>query len=301
MEDKTYLFVGGAPRSGTTFLFNVMSQHSDICPHKNGESYFFMDKDHPLRKSGCNYYSNSISEYEKAFAPIERQTKYLLDGTDHLIYQEEMIEVVSKLPRKKMIFILREPASRVLSSFQFTKNNLSNFKKNISFKEYLEAISSGNTQEINDWFYNEKRSGFVLKRELEYSHYYRYLTKWRDAIGQENIFFIQFESFVKHQETEMSKLYSWLNLEDKLELIPANKNAAISIKHPLLHRWIMKGNELLPKSQLKTKLKHFYLSLQKGVNTDDKENDDLVKGLKQKYEDSNRQLLTIADFDLNLW
>jgi hypothetical protein len=195
---RNYLFITGAPRSGTTFLMNQLSQHPNVTPSIQRASYYFMDKKHPLLNVNNNYYKDGIAGLLDIFA--QKESSFFLDGTDHLMYQNAMMEVLSKLPNKKMIFIFREPAQRIYSSFNFTKNNLGNFKKDISFEMYVEALLNDDKKQIQKWLVSDKRSGFVLARELEYSHYFNYVNKWINKIGKENIIFLSFDEMIKDKD-----------------------------------------------------------------------------------------------------
>ena len=48
MNIKT-IFIAGAPKCGTSSLFNWFSTHPEICSSKNKEPFYFIDEKSPLK------------------------------------------------------------------------------------------------------------------------------------------------------------------------------------------------------------------------------------------------------------
>jgi hypothetical protein len=295
---KNYLFIAGTPRSGTTFLMNQLSQHPGISPSIQGASYYFMDKKHPLLNGNNNYYKDDINGFLDIFA--ENESTFFLDGTDHLMYQKSMMEVLAQLPNKKMIFIFREPAQRIYSSFNFTKNNLGNFKKDISFEMYVDALLNDDKKQIQKWLVSDKRSGFILAHELEYSHYYNYIFEWINEIGKENMIFLSFEEMIKNKDVFMIDLLKQLSL-NKIEFNDSENNESYEIKNKRLHRRIMDLSQLFPASSFKDRIKDIYFNFQKGKLNKSKNDDKIINELKKEFIRSNNKLAELTNLDISSW
>lgn len=290
-----FIFIAGAPRSGTTFLTQQLGTSPDIIPSNEGASYYFMDKIHPLLNKHSNYYKNGIEGFQDVFPG--NVAPYYLDGTDHLMYQLSMMEVIAGLPRKKMIFILREPAERIYSSFNYTKNNLGNFKKDISFKSYVDALLKDDKNLIQSWMTSEKKSGFVLSHELEYSHYHFYISKWLEIIGKENIIFLSFDNMMKDKEIFVNQLLVELKLSP-IKISDHHKNESYGIKNKSIHHKISRISSWFPTSGLKDKVKKIYLGFQKEKIIKTKEDEEQIDRLKNIFKDSNKKILGITGIDV---
>ncbi len=302
IKDIPIILLAGAPRSGTSYLFNLLQQHPTICGHSTNESYFFMNEAHPLRNPTSNFYDHDLFNYRTCFSRPTKQTTYFLDGTDHLMFQEEMIPVIGRLPNVKMIFILREPAARILSSFEFTKYNLMNFSEDVNFTDYMESLLEENTELINQWLPRNKGSQYILQRELEYSHYHNFIQQWLTLIPDTNIYIIQFETFIKQVDQTLIDLFKWLDIKEEYFINKENyRNASINITYTFLHKIANQLKSVFPNSKLRDHLKASYLAFQKKEKNRTPETLKALEKLKLVYQESNESLAKYANIDLSLW
>ena len=109
--------IGGAPRSGTTWLYAVADRHPDIEMAKPivPEPKFFLRDD--LFERGLAYYSQtwfaSIPENKLAG---EKSTNYLESAT-------AADRISRALPRVRLIFVLRNPIDRAFSNHLWSRQN----------------------------------------------------------------------------------------------------------------------------------------------------------------------------------
>ncbi len=122
--------IGGAPRSGTTFLCHALDKHPDVFiakPYSSPEPKVFMG-------SRCEpeiYY-----ERYAAFFGDVIDKRVLGEKTSYYLESEEACEMIRRiLPDVRMVFIVREPVARAYSNFLWsTKNKL----ESLSFEEAIE-------------------------------------------------------------------------------------------------------------------------------------------------------------------
>jgi hypothetical protein len=109
--------IGGAPRSGTTWLYGLLDRHPDVYMAKPlaPEPKFFLRDDEYAK--GLRYYS------EKWFAAAEPSKTAGEKSTDYLEHAESAARIAKDLPLAKLIFILREPVSRAYSNYLWSKMN----------------------------------------------------------------------------------------------------------------------------------------------------------------------------------
>ena len=121
--------VGGAPRSGTTYLYELCDSHPDIymAKPKRPEPKFFLVDEEYCR--GLAYYS------EKYFAQAESFRAIGEKSTDYLENPHVAQRIKRCLPDVRLIFVLRNPIERAFSNYLWScKNGI----ETLPFEEALE-------------------------------------------------------------------------------------------------------------------------------------------------------------------
>ena len=109
--------IGGAPRSGTTWLYHLLDRHPAIYmakPVKPEPKFFLIDD---LYERGLDYYARTwFDAAGDASAAGEKSTDYLESAT-------AARRIARDLPQVKLVFILREPVARAYSNYLWTRMN----------------------------------------------------------------------------------------------------------------------------------------------------------------------------------
>lgn len=107
--------IGGAPRCGTTWLYRALDRHPGVHlakPVRPEPKFFLVDAEY---EKGLGYYSERwFSGVPERIAAGEKSTNYLESRTA----AERMARAV---PEVRLVFLLREPASRAVSNYRFSK------------------------------------------------------------------------------------------------------------------------------------------------------------------------------------
>ena len=131
-------FLGiGAPRCGTTWLYELLASHPDIYlpPHRKEVRFFDL------------YYERGLSWYEQFFPPTLKANRYQAIGefSPNYLYCEKCPERIDNIPSiKKLILILRNPVDRAYSRYGFHvryKNYSGSFEQFLELELY--AIDEG--------------------------------------------------------------------------------------------------------------------------------------------------------------
>jgi hypothetical protein len=109
--------IGGAPRSGTTWLYWLLDRHPAVRMAKPlaPEPKFFLVDD--LYEKGLEHYASTW------FAGIDRGLMAGEKSTDYLESPIAAARIARDLPVVKLIFILREPVERAYSNYLWTRMN----------------------------------------------------------------------------------------------------------------------------------------------------------------------------------
>ncbi len=291
------VFLAGASKSGTTFLFDLLSEHSKIQPSSPKEPFFHIDQHNPHNQSNGLL---SKESYESFYEPLNSDLLHL-DGTSQTIYQTNIIEQLKKSRAKpKTIFVLREPANRILSSFQFTSNNLSAVRQ-LSFHQYVTLLLESDKKKIGEACRNDK-AAFSLQNELLYSRYSFFLEKWRAAIGVDNMLIFLFEEMKSNPELCLERAFHFLDIQKERLVTAVDKvNSSVVIKNRSIHYFLHKAYSLTGyKIPLKKHVKKVYARFQHSMEEEFDYMDDLGK-LKEYYKPHNERLATEFNLDLSTW
>lgn len=292
------VFLAGAAKSGTTYLFDLLAAHSQVQGCQPKEPFFFIDKGNPYKQSTTGIFRK---EYLDFYKPL-REGCLHLDGTSQTIYQQELLSQLKDMPKKpKVLFILREPASRILSSFQYTSNNLAAVN-NLSFSEYVDSLLEPNHNKIVDACKNHQ-AAFSLTHELTYSCYISYLSLWERAVGKENMLVILFEEMKKNHEITLKEIYEFLGINvERLEEIPEKVNQSISVKNKSIHYILYKAFSMTGyRIPFKSSIKKIYIKLQHAPTKEDKGFQDDISRLKKYFVPFNQELARQFNLNLSSW
>ena len=109
--------IGGAPRSGTTWLYALLDRHPDVYmakPVKPEPKFFLVDS---LYAKGIEHYAATwFGEVPAGRIAGEKSTDYLESAV-----AAERIQ--RHLPGVKLVFVLREPVDRAYSNYLWTRMN----------------------------------------------------------------------------------------------------------------------------------------------------------------------------------
>jgi Sulfotransferase domain len=109
--------IGGAPRSGTTWLYALLDRHPDVYmarPVTPEPKFFLVDRTY---EKGLQFYADTW------FADAGTAKRAGEKSTDYLESAAAAERIARDLPRVQLIFILREPADRAYSNYLWTRMN----------------------------------------------------------------------------------------------------------------------------------------------------------------------------------
>lgn len=187
-------FIGGAPRTGTTFLYEILNQSNEV----------FMS---PIKEP--NYFAPSINHKKILSRPISSENEYLHlfenittekaigEASPTYLWDPLSPELIfNKLPNAKMIFILRNPIKR-------------------SFSHYLNGLGLGYE---NDSFINSMKNALQNKNDYSgriamASFYYDGLKRYYEIFDKKNIKILIFEKLFKDPNFYMKEICDFLGIK----------------------------------------------------------------------------------------
>ena len=296
------VLIAGAPKCGTGSVFSWLANHPKVCTSHVKETFFLMDNGHPLLNKSCNYHEHGLDGYQTFFSHCDPDCDVILEATTHYIYQQTALDVLSSLnPVPQVIFILRKPSDRVYSSFQYTKNNLANLDKTISFRQFTDIIKSERAEPLINRLARD--SAYVLRNDIKYSRYIDYIPAWVSRFGKERVHVFLFEDMKRDPRTFMRNLSKRIGIDpgfyEDYDFIPYNET--FYIKNQVLHRWIREIAKLIPQSVFKGLMKKIYLGIQADKPELTLEDSMTLSGLECEFRPFNQRLAQELGIDITVW
>lgn len=302
------LIIAGAPKCGTSSLFKWLADHPEACGSTVKETFYLMDEGHPLLRKHSNFHRHGLEGYRAHFNRNgSAACRILFEATTHYLYQRTALDVLSSLPvPPQIVFVLRKPSERVYSSFQYSKNNLANVRRDLSFSRFVEEAQRDPASPLITECAGE--SAYVLRNDIGYSRYIEYISAWITRFGRQRVHVLLFEELKKEPRAFMR------DLAQRLGIDPAfydgydfpRKNETIHVRHPALHRSARRLNELFARAGgegLKSVMKNVYLKAQSDRSRQGKTAEDrqTIAELDRGFQPYNQRLADELGLDLSAW
>lgn len=197
---KPNFFIVGAPRAGTTALYQYLDQHPDVfLPRIKEPHHFGQDLKFAVPRL-------SFEEYKKLFQSATDQ-KALGDGSVmYLMSRSAAKEIKERCPDAKIIIMLRHPVDLIISLHR--KMLLSGNENIEDLQEALEAEHARKQGKQIPRF--GKRISLLF-----YSDVVRFapqVQRYLDVFGKENTHIIIFDDFITDTEKAYKNVLVFLNL-----------------------------------------------------------------------------------------
>lgn len=220
------LFIAGFQKCGSSTLFDLLCQHPEIKGVKPKETFAITDKNYENFNPEKSVLNPDFSW--EAFIPFETQKTYLLEASVCNFYQETAMDYISRLPDSKVLFIVRNPLERFLSTFNYFGGSGIFLKPGITISEFFKMVVSNHADLKKE----------PLKNAIEHGKYSVYINKWENLLGSDKIFVVGFGQLIRNPLDTLNKIYSFLGLStiDSIHLVHKNKSTVA--RFPGLNRFI---------------------------------------------------------------
>ena len=247
MKNKlpNFLIVGAA-KSGTSSLHNYLNQHHQVfMPSYNTEGMKVKEPRFLIKDLVQHRLHNGIwtfEEYQSLFDDVKDEKAIGESTVLYLYYYKHAINNIKQYLGEdmKIIIMLRNPVDRAYSAFHHVSRG---FKENNSFEKSLE-IETGRMER------EENLTPMVMYKQM--GMYYEMVKAYKQSF--KNIHIIFYEDFRDNIESEMNKIYNFLEISNNIEIdfITKHNVGGVKWKNEKMKHVFMKDN--LMKSILKSVL-----------------------------------------------
>ncbi len=258
-------FVIGAPRSGTTSLYEYLNSHPDVymSPKKEPDffSYSALGKAHPLDSEPGERsladdaatdagLADDFAKYESLFAKAADQRRV---GEASAIYLGDPLaawHLKSYRPDAKFIIVLRDPAERAFSHFVHAKRIYAEHSPQSAaddrtvddeFERVIEvALTDGMPHEL------------VTEQEIwiRAGYYHAHLTRWYELFDRDRFKLFLFEDLAADPHLLMKEVFGHLDIDDSFELPTTEAfNASVVPRNQRVFRMFTTVNPVMRKAR----------------------------------------------------
>jgi hypothetical protein len=204
--------IGGAPRSGTTFLAHALDHHPRIEMAKPfiPEPKVFLTE----AEEGPEGYLHRYSAY---FGAAEHGRLYGEKTSNYLENEEALRRMRETFQHMRFVFIVREPVSRAYSNYLWSRHN------GLETLSFAEAVVREGSRE------NPLGPEKAYARPFDYltrGNYATFAERYFNAFGRENVGFFLFEDLIDRPVTLLAAVQRFVGVEpvdlSQAEMVTSN-------------------------------------------------------------------------------
>jgi len=234
MEKWPNFFIVGAPKSGTTTLYDLLKRTDGVFMSKKKEPHFFSKSIDPsddrIMIRDKKKYLNLFKDVKDEKAIGESSGSYLWDPlAPKLIHQQ--------IPHAKIVMILRDPVQRCYSNYYW---RIGSGRISSSFTKAIKK-----SLEYPDDFFK----GVIING----SWYYEQVKRYIDTFGKNKVKVLIFEEFIKDPRKTVNEVLDFLGVNSE----PAK---VINLPHNILSKPRGKVAKSLLESKTVKKIGRKFLS-----------------------------------------
>ncbi len=266
--NKPNLFIAGAPKCGTTFLYEFLKTSNQIYLPKVKELNFFSYNELVEESYYRDLKIGQLSQYLHQFEKVPNETKYLVDASVSYFASDAASSAIKQFNADtRIILMLRDPVKRAFSHF------------------LMDRRMSHASQSLAD--YLKDTGSYHYKQYVGNSSYEKNVGRFINTFGEQNVLIIKLEEL----KDAVPKLEKFLDLElsfryeDLYNIVNQRKEATNIIgRFALKNRHITERiKQVIPSGIKKFVLKGIYQEA-KAESMTLKERQQLEKILKKDIE-----------------
>lgn len=291
----------GAPKAGTSSLYNYLQQHPEIYMSPVKEPHFFAFADQKLSFRGPGDRERlqdtvtNLADYKKLFAGVTNEKAIGEASTTYLGNPQAPERIKKYLPQVKLIAIVRNPADAAYASFLHLLRD-----GDESITDFSVALQAEKKRIADNWesLWHYKTRNF----------YYPQFKRYFDLFEPEQIKIYLYEDFQSKNQAVTQDIYQFLGVDpnfvpdlsyrQNVSAMPQNLSLNRLISKPNV--WKSTFNLVVPKSLrniLKTNLQSWNFN-----NFQKPEFSSAIRfQLLQEYQEDILKLQDLLNRDLSYW
>jgi tetratricopeptide (TPR) repeat protein len=200
-ENQPNFLIIGAAKSGTSSLYEYLSQHPQIVPSLHKEINFFHQKFH----LGLPWYYANFADLSKFSNLLTGEA-----SADYLYHPIVCQRIYNFLPKVKLITILRNPIDRGISHYYMGKKN-GEEKRDLATVIQAEIAVLKSLPQDFDSIANQIKTG---PHYFQSGLYIYFLAPWLAKFGEDRLLILDYEDLKNYPADTMAKIYQFLGISN---------------------------------------------------------------------------------------
>ncbi|MGI8929535.1 MAG: sulfotransferase family protein [Candidatus Limnocylindrales bacterium] len=206
MTRRPDLFIVGAPKSGTTSLYEWLKGHPEVFMTRVKEPCFY-SRDLAQDKSG-NFlrYDTDRERYLALFENAGQATR-IGEASTRYLYSKEAAELIARdQPAARIVALLRNPVDMIAS---LHAHKLAGGTEDLA--DFEEALTAEDDRRAGERI--PRDSNPLLATYRDRAHFGEQIGRWFDAFGPDHVHVILFEEMVRDPQTHFRRLLEFLEVD----------------------------------------------------------------------------------------
>lgn len=286
----------GAPRCGTTSVHAHLASHPDVFASTTKEPQFFSSEAQEIRLDGPNdrqvlsHLVTRLEDYERLFEGASGHRVIVEASTTYIYFQGTARAIRNRIPRCRIVAILRDPVARAYSDFLRQRRN-----GHEPLEDFGEALREESRRIEAGWAYR----WHYRSRSL----YHDRLKEYFDEFPQESVKVFLFEE-LGDPERFITDLSDFLGIEARVDIGLGRLNPGGEPRSRALHRTAFGMNpagravgRLVPSSVLRRGRQALLTTNLRVPELDP----DLATHLRSSFRPDIERVQELIDRDLRHW
>lgn len=239
MSKPPQFVIIGAPKAGTSSLYEYLKQHPMLFMPSNKEPVFFCNYKKNFRGPGSDGFHRDLvtdpRDYLNLFAEAPDGAVTGEASTDYLSCPQAPLRLREWNPTVKIIVCLRNPIDRAYSEHMHLVRDM------LEQEEFSTALRLESARRADGWI--------PLFWHVERGLYYEAVKQYIGTFGRQNVRIVFHEDLLQHPEWVVSNLYSFLGVPPQPTKVAKRYNVS---GYPFLKPL---QSALLKENRLKTRVK----------------------------------------------
>lgn len=291
------LIIAGAPKCGTSSLFQWIADHPDAEGSSVKETCYFADADSHVFDPTSNFAAGGLAGYERFFPTTKPKARIRLEATPTYIYQESAFAHLPDLKTApRFVFVLREPARQILSTYRYFSNNWHYLDARTSFADFLDMAEADDPR---------LHANELLRFALRNARYVDHLSRWRERLGADRMRVMLLEDLQQNRDRSIRDLATWLGLEPSFYESYGfpRENETYLVKNRTLQAANIRLRGLVAKTPLYEPVRALYrrLNTTKAPPPTSARDAEALLALHGAFQDANKRLADAFAIDISAW
>lgn len=186
-EIKITFLICGAPKAGTTSLYEYMKDHPNVLMSSNKEPKFFFK----------GYEKGIDWLYERFFSHYEGESAIGTASAENINRKKVPRRIKEHVPNARLIFILRDPVERIWSHYHHALN--------VGYLHPDTSFSSMIREDGNEW----------VKWQLRIGKYINHLCRYEKYFEKSQMKIVIFRDFARNTEEVVKSLFEFIGVKKR--------------------------------------------------------------------------------------